>query len=1110
MPTTILQATVGAGKTEAALSRLSQVISDPQRPFARVWVLLATKRQEVAFRQRLIDLQDGRAVYFNAEFFNFYELNARLLNVAGKPPRRINEPARLGLLRKVLYDLSAKGQLPTFKPIVSTSGFVRVVADLIYELKQNRVFPETYLHAAQESGVSKDHELALIYETYQALMQSYDLVDREGEGWLALEALETQPTLASDVNLLLVDGYDQFTPVQAACLATISQQVDDLVITLTKAPDERHELEQAVIGRRFVEARQRLIVSHQAIDAPYQVIDQDVPIVTKQDDLMTLAQNIFSDNPPVPSSGSIKLIEAPEPLQEVAAVMRAIKALLLDDTRPDDILVALRDWSRYQTYIEMFTRLYNLPMQLHYGAPLANNPAIIVLMDVLSLAEDNPNAITSFKRRHVLDVLRSPYIQVAGIGTDEIDLLDKISQEKQVLGGYDNWLNAIDAASEQIIDEDGETHPALLDLHTGSELSLSLETFFDNITAQPVATHLEYAQWLEDLIGEDKLIDPDDIAEDSDEYGEMLMQPHDAYTLYMPQCIRAVNQPDMERIVNRDASALNQFKELLRGILSTQDFLRSALRDATITIRWVDFLADILAGVKNARPVQRNPIRSGRVLVTTAAESRGLPHEHIFILGLSEGIFPADLPEDPIYLDTERERLNAQGVMLQTQAERADDDGIFYELISQARQSLTLSRPHVRDGKHWVESHLWRMTQAVFSNLEPQYIGIGQVVPPDDVASLDEAVIAVADGLSNPQRKQAIIPLYQWLTQTHGDYWQRIEQGYETEYQRLSESPHDIYSGQLAAADLIEIIADRYDDNHTWSATRLNAYGQCGYRFFAGNILNLEELKPPQEGMDALQMGSLNHDILEKTYRVIQEEAFAIHPDHLEDAQEILQEEAHQLFNKAPEKYKFRPSALWREEQAVIMRRLQRMIDLDFSEKSPFEKFGIERKPFALEMDFGFSNDEIRIPIANGSIKVRGKIDRIDWVDGKLVIVDYKTGSSGISTAQIEEGRNFQMMIYLLALQEKLKQGQHFEIAGGFFWHIRNQSVSGKMSFDDTIADDEIIQAGQAHITRYLDKIRTGDFAVQPTHPSNNRCTSYCEFYQLCRLSNTYQYKKEQ
>lgn len=1106
MSTTILQATVGAGKTEAALARLSQVISDPQRPFAKAWVLLATKRQEVAFRQRLIDLQDGRAVYFNAEFFNFYDLNARILNLAGQPPRRINESARLGLLRKILYDLKREGKLETFAPIIHTSGFLRVVADLIYELKQNLVYPETYLSAVK---TAKDHELATIYDRYQHLMQEYDFVDREGEGWLALEAIEKHPDLVRDVDLLLVDGYDQFTPVQTALLSRLSLQAGEVVVTLTKAPDEQDAREKPVVGRRFADARDNLKNEHESIGAPLTIIDEDDPQITKNSDLMTLARNIFSDKAPVATSGGIKLIEAPEPLQEVASVMREIKRLLLDGIRPDDILIALRDWARYHSYIEMYTRLYDLPMMLHYGAPLINNPALTVLLNVLSLPSNDPNSVTAFRRRDLLDVLRSPYIQVPGINAEMTDLLDKISQERQVLGGYDNWLRAIDSASEDTVDEDGNEHPAIIEFSTGTRLSLALQDFFTHITLPKNGTHQGYIAWLEDLIGADTLEDPDDNAEDVEEYDD-IQSTHEAYTLSMPRCIRAVsNQADMERIVNRDANALSQFKDLLRGMLTTQEFLRSSLKDSTVQITWADFFADIQVAVKNTKPVQRNPIRSGRVLVTTASEARGLPHDHMFILGLSEGIFPAELPEDPIYLDYERKYLNDEGVTLQTQAERADDDGIFYELISQARKTLTLSRPHVRDGKYWVESHLWRMTRAVFSDLEVQHIGIGQVVPPDDVASLDEAVIAIADGLSDAQSKNAIVPLYQWLTQTHGDYWRHIEQGYEIEHQRMSDEAHNAFTGQFVNNDLIEVIAETLDDDYMWSASRLNSYGQCGYRFFAGYMLKLDELKPPQEGMDALQMGSLNHDILEKTYRVIQEENLTINAENIDDALEILEEEAEKVFAKAPEKYKFRPSALWQEEQIVIARRLRRLVMLDFSDESPLAKFGSERRPYALELSFGFGNDTLEIPIHGGSIKVRGKIDRIDWVDGKLVVIDYKTGSSGISTSQIEDGRNFQMMIYLLALEQKLQQGNGGEIAGGFFWHIRNQKISGKMTFNGVIEEDDFVQMGQAHIASYLEKMRSGDFAVQPTKPSNNRCTSYCEFYQLCRLSNTYQYKKD-
>jgi ATP-dependent helicase/nuclease subunit B len=1093
MPTIILQATVGAGKTEAALNRLSECLS---QPFAKAWVLLATKRQEVAFRQRLIDMNPARSVYFNAEFFNFYELNARLLNLAGKPPRRINESARLGLLRKILGDLHRERALPTFAPIVRTTGFLRVMADLIYELKQNRVYPDIFENAAR---TQKDRELALIYTRYQELVQREDLVDLEGEGWLALEAIENNLNLGLDVSLLLIDGYDQFTPVQAALIAQLSSRVGETIITLTKAPDERDAREKTVIGRRFVQARDRIIEEHKLLGAEYKVVNQDEPRIEKHEDLAVLARNIFSEKAPVESKGGIQLIEAPEPIQEVAAVLREVKRKLLNGVRPDDILLALRDWPRYHSYMDMYARLYDLPILLHYGEPLVKNPAITVLMNILALPTKDLNSPMAFRRRDVLDALRSPYVHVPGFTAERIDWLERISQQKQVLGGKANWLSAIESASEGYYDDEDNFIEPTVDLRTGMELSTDLETFFNQISPPPRATHQVYVEWLEELIGQDTLDDPDDIQ--PEDYATQFDEP---YSLNIPRCIRGIESEASERLINRDTTALNQFKELLRGMLSTQEFLRSTLGDSTLQIAWEDLFSDIQAGVKNSIPQHRSPIRSGRVLVTTATEARGLPHEHLFILGLSEGIFPAELPEDPIYLDSERQALRPFGVLLQTQAERADDNGIFYELISQARQSLTLSRPHVRDGKHWVESHLWRMTRSVFTNLVPKYIGIGQVVPSEEIASVDEGVLALADGLS---KGEFLSPLYQWMAEANSAYWLQIEHGRDTERRRLSKKPHDEYSGRLHHPELIEIVADKIDSNYVWSATRLNAYGTCPYRFFASYLLQLEELKPPQEGLDALQMGSLNHHILEQTYQAIKDEGFTISPENHRDAVEILEEKAVAAFRTAPQDFQFRASSLWREEQRMILRRLKLLVSKDFSDESPLNKLGLERRPYALEKKFGFE-DRLRIPLGDEWIRVRGSIDRIDISENRLILMDYKTGSSKIDTKELDEGRNFQMMVYLLALKEILRaEDSDLEIAGGMFWHIRNQEHSGLIEVETDVEAVESIQRGQIHLSRYLKQMRMGNFAETPSKITDGRCSSYCEFYQLCRLANTNPYK---
>lgn len=1110
MTTTLLQAAVGAGKTEAALERLTAVVNDTSRPFARIWVLLATRRQEVAFRQRLTDLKGERVVYFNTEFFNFYTLNARVLNLAGEPQRLINASARTGLLRKVILDADTAGQLPVFSSIAQTSGFVRVLGDLIDELKQNRVFPEDYHNAVE---TQKDRELAWLYERYQTLLRENQLVDNEGEGWVALEAMQEDRIPPLGVDLLLVDGYDQFSPTQAGLLAQLSRRIPDVVVTLTQPPGSDEDDPQRSIGRRFVQAAQRLRESHDAIGVDLHTELLVEPKIEKHIDLLTLGRNIFSDVAPIDVRGGLHMIEAPEIEQEVAAVLRDAKRRMLDGVRPDDILIALRDWGRYYNFFEIYRRFYELPLLLHYGAPMAQNPVIVTLMDLLALPSDDPNGPMAFRRRDLLDVLRSPYLAVPGLDTVAVDLLDRISREKQVLAGRQNWLDAIDSAGEDYYDEDGERYPALLSLDAAMNLHTDLDTFFTQTAMPPQGTLSDYVQRLEDLIGPDPIHNPeDDPAEDEP-------QPHESYTLNIPRCIRAISErSDVEHLINRDAVALNQFKDLLSGMLSTQEFLRSALQDQVASTSWASLFSSIRNSIENERPRRRNPTRSGRVLVTTAAEARGLPHDHVYVLGLSEGIFPAQVPEDPLYLPDEILRLREQGVFLQTPDERTDDNGIFYELISLPRTALTLSRPTVREGKPWVESHLWRMTRAVFAELNVHELGIGDVVATDTATSLDEARIAVAAGLSDGtlSEDEAGMALYDWLS--HDDeqrrQWAQIVHGRSTEAQRQSPEPYNSFSGRLQHPDLIAVVRDEMlTDNKIWSASQMRDYGVCGYRYFAKRLLRLEALEEPQEGLDALQLGTLNHAILEATYNEIRQAGMTIEQDNRADALDILDDVAEPILRIAPEKYKFRESALWRQERELLLRRLRALVEADFSPSAPLNQFagGEARRPFALEMNFGLGDEEpVTIPIGQGqSLRVRGSIDRVDLAGDKLIVVDYKTGTSPISKREMQAGRHFQMMVYLLALEQMLaEENLTHTMRVGAFWHIRNLELSGVVDLSDVAPQQaELVAAGQAFIADYIVAARAGDFSVQPSKIQAGKCFGYCEYYQLCRLASTHQYK---
>lgn len=1088
MPTTILKAPVGAGKTEAALQQLIQVVCDDQRPFAAAWVLLATRRQEVSFRQRLIDQQQDRQMYFNVNFFTFSSLNTLLLNRLGALPRRIDETGRLGIIRRLLTELRQKGRLNTYRTIATTPGFVRVIADFIYELKQNLIYPDELLNAAH---TQKDQELALIYQQYQETMQDYDLVDREGEAWLALEAVQQNPTLVSDVTLLLVDGYDQFTPVQTQLLANLSNQVEQVVITLTTLPQQSESM-----GLRFERALSSLRDTHANIEAGFE--EQFLPDIQleRRPDLQWLGQTIFQAVPePQPSNGDLVLLEAAEPSEEVAVLLRRMKRLLIEGYQPDEILVAVRNWQVYEPYFESIGKLYDLPLLLQRSGSLMQNPLIVVLMNLLSLSlEDYP-------RRMLLDTMRSSYLRIPGIKKPHVNLLERISLDYQIVqGGIDVWQEAIEVASTEFVRDDGEVREALLSSELADDLLDSLTDFFSSIhiAADEMKTIEQHVHWVEGLIGADPKREPDD-----DEI-ESLTEP--SRSLSMIACIRDLGDIP-EGIITRDVSALSAFKDILRGLVMTQDLLLSLFGEKT-KISWRNFYDALQLSVRQVSALPHNLERSGRILVTTATDARGLPHRCLVIPGLAEGMFPAEVREDPLYLDNERIQLNHRGVMLPTQAERADDDGLFYELISLPFEQLILSRPTVKDGKLWVESHLWRNVLQSFENLPIEYYRAGDALPIEQAVTPSEVAIGLADAMNQAEVPDMIWQRQQWLanhSQLNG-YWTHIVQAHATELGRMSRKAHDRYSGVIKQAELREGIARRLGGHRVWSASQFNELGICRFRFFAKRFLKLEALEEPEEGLNALQLGSLYHKILEETYSEIAAEGLPITETNLEDALEILHEKADEILPYAPRNFGFRASPFWDLEQVVLRKRLESLIEQDFLGEKRLDQYG-KRQAWRQEAPFGFNTEpELNLQLTHDRVKVRGFIDRVDLIDeNRLLILDYKSGSSTIPLDEMKTGRNFQMLIYLEAAEMLFPE---HEIVGGLFWHIRNRSFSGMPPKpEDYPKVVEAREQGKKLLSEHIQQAQKGDFAVQPSKPDGQKCTRYCEFYQMCRLAATNPFK---
>lgn len=196
-----------------------------------------------------------------------------------------------------------------------------------------------------------------------------------------------------------------------------------------------------------------------------------------------------------------------------------------------------------------------------------------------------------------------------------------------------------------------------------------------------------------------------------------------------------------------------------------------------------------------------------------------------------------------------------------------------------------------------------------------------------------------------------------------------------------------------------------YSDLKSTSATRLEEYFGCPYRYFACYGLNLKENKVAKMG--GMNIGTVIHEVIEKfsqfdvDFEKLDEKEFKKYINSLLD---FALEDNHIKISKNISLVKF-----LREECVRICKNI-----ISEQQNSNFKIGSIEQK-------FDSSN-AVCFDACNKSIKLNGKPDRIDFFKDFIRIVDYKTGDISSSLKSMYYGEKIQLVIYLLATKNLSKQ----------------------------------------------------------------------------------------
>ncbi|HOG45906.1 MAG TPA: PD-(D/E)XK nuclease family protein [Anaerolineae bacterium] len=1037
-------APAGAGKTEATIGRLRAAAHE--RPLQPVWAVLPNRAQVFALRRRLA----ARGGALGVEVGTFFALYHEALRAAGQVYAELDEPLQHRALRAVVDEAAAEGRLQHYAPLRDKPGFVRALHHLIEELKQARVQP-AQLEVALHGEGPRLEELAMLYAGYQRRLRVGQWMDAEGLGWLATAALSRAPRLLAGWGLVAVDGFDQLNQTQVAFLAELARQVPELRITLTWSVGPAR-----LAHRRFAQALERLEQKLGVAAEP--LVGARVRLEAP---LAALEAGLFEPAAPAGDPGAaLSFVEAPNRALEARAALRwAKERLVCDSYAPADVAILARDLAPYAPFLEEVAAEFGLPLALLGGRPLAANPAVAALLRLLGLARRDRSSASlpdgRFPVRATLEALRSPYFdwqrcsvagEPLGLSDGDVAALERAAQAARLLGGLAEWREALALqATPAPAAEDGNGEATGMPaVEVRAALAARFERLVARVTPPAADTVAGYTAFVEDLIGDDG-----DNAEDGDPESLRLLQ-------------RIRSGPP--ELAVRDAAALRQFKEALRGLV----WADAALGPGE-PVAYERFL-DELEGIVAAGQYEAQPEAGEAVCAASAHDARGLTFRAVALLGLAEGEFPRATAGDPLLRDGDRERLAGRGLPLEPPPVGAEFT-LFYEATTRARERLLLTRPYLAaDGQPWEPSPFWEEALRLSGGAQAARVvrvRSADPLPLERAASWAEALAAAGQqpaAAAAVAAEPEVAPL-----------WQAAQHGAVVLAARLAVAPAGPFEGDCAA--LAPALHTRYGSTRPWSASRLEAYLGCPLRFFLSYALKLPEPAEPTLGYNAAQLGTMYHEILERVYR-------AAPGGGLEELLAALPGVAAEVLAEAPRRQGFRPGRLWHEEQARITGDVENTL-------RALADVSVGWQPVGLELRFGMVGDPTppqRIRAAEGGeLLLHGVIDRADRdASGRVRLIDYKTTGEAITAGDLLEGRRIQLALYAWAAQGVLGLGA---VAGGFYWHLR-QAKRSSLTLDGLDGGAEgAMQWAAEHAWRAVSGVRAGAFAPEP---NGHTCPDYC------------------
>lgn len=256
------------------------------------------------------------------------------------------------------------------------------------------------------------------------------------------------------------------------------------------------------------------------------------------------------------------------------------------------------------------------------------------------------------------------------------------------------------------------------------------------------------------------------------------------------------------------------------------------------------------------------------------------------------------------------------------------------------------------------------------------------------------------------------------------------------------------------------LIEEKFGPQYPFKVTLLEVYRNCPYRYYLSTVLGLEPREEPSEEPEARLLGNVLHSVMEKL--------MSSNPKA-----RTIEEQMREHLTLELNGMRLNPFVkIWIEDWIVSR------IDWFRGEEEIREEKGWRIDPQWLERD-------IRSYFESGNFTLRGRVDRVDWMDSRAKVLDYKTGNEQGFASKLVKGESLQLPLYC----EMTRRITNAEISS---FGIYDFNKSAYIQIDPP---EESIRNALSFAKEAVEMIRGGFFERPQKRPVT---CFYCEYKEFC------------